>query len=169
MEERLKGLALGAARLGLVGLALVLALGSLASSAARTFCPEVEDASSTVVVAAGAGAVLAAVVEDDTLVPVAPSEPDTPATAPTDEATSPTAPTEPGEEVVLDGSCAGGVRACAPPLLSSVLRYGDEACAEQAPGELRGRLVPPLLGAIASLGGAWALRPRHGEPVISRV
>jgi hypothetical protein len=66
------------------------------------------------------------------------------------------------------GSCPGGDRACAPPLLSSVLRYGDADCAEQASGALNMRLVPAVLVSTALLGGAWALRPRFGDAILSR-
>jgi hypothetical protein len=66
------------------------------------------------------------------------------------------------------GSCPGGDRACAPPLLSTVLRYGDADCAEQASGALRMRLVPAVLVSTALLGGAWALRPRFGDAILSR-
>ncbi len=171
MDDRLKALGLGALRMGMVAVALVVASSSVVLSAVSTFCPDTSGASGNATVTlASSASMLATVVEDGTELPS-----ELPTDGASDPATEPApAPLPDGvrgdsvESTEGDGSCPGGVRACAPPLISSVLRYGDADCAEQASGELRARLVPAVLVSIGLLGGAWALRPRFGDSVISR-
>jgi hypothetical protein len=135
VNDRLRGLGLGALRMLMVAAALVIAFAGVGLSAVSTFCPEPASA--------------------PTLTP-SPEAVQSEADGATDGATDD------------GGSCPGGDRACAPPLLSSVLRYGDADCAEQASGALNMRLVPAVLVSTALLGGAWALRPRFGDAILSR-
>lgn len=136
MRDRLLFAASALARLVLVVVAFGLAVGSIAVSAARGFCPEVDQAL--------AMPALATIVD-------APSD-DGAGDGATDEAPPEEAPAEGGE-------CPGGVQRCLPPLWSSILILGEPACHDQAGARLRGTLVPAFVGSTILLAGAWWLRP----------
>lgn len=152
MNERWVRIAAGVVRFVLVVVAFAVALGSIGLSAARGFCPEGTE------LGALRAATLADVAPDDdgsSADPAAPTDPSTPAPdAPTD------APTDaPAEDA--GGACAGGVQRCLPPLVSSVVIFGDGTCHDEAGGRLRSILVPAFVGSTVLLAAAWYLRPER--------
>lgn len=158
MPQRLLVVGSALVRIVLVIVAFGLAVGSIALSSVRGFCPEPE------------GALVAATIVEETEAPleVDPDEPAPPSpgetAAPGDEAPATEAPDQPVEDGTVPpedqaGACPGGVSRCLPPLLSSVLIIGDGACNDQAPARLRSILVPAFVGSTALLAGAWWLRP----------
>ena len=162
MRDRLLFAASAVARVVLVVVAFGLAVGSIALSSVRGFCPEItEDTAAVGVLAArGGAATLATIVEE----PAEGVDPDSPAPeqqGPTGDQTpsDETSPTDDSSTEDGDGACPGGAQRCLPPLWSSVLILGEPACHAQAPARLRGILVPSFVGATVLLAGAWWLRP----------
>lgn len=150
MRDRLLSGGLALVRLILVVVAFGLAVGSIAVSSARGFCPEVDTAQAIAMPA------LATIVEE-------PSD-DLDADGGAEEAPAPDAPADDGSGGATDvpagdGECPGGLQRCLPPLWSSILILGEPACHDQAGAELRGRLVPALVGSTVLLAVAWWLRP----------
>ena len=152
MPDRLLLAASALARIVLVVAAFAIAVGSIALSSVRGFCPEVDEQA----LAMSADALpLATIVEEPPPDPVAPTEGEG---APVDGT---------GEDPPAgsDGACPGGVPRCLPPLLSSILIIGESPCHGQAGSELRGILLPAFLGSTVLLAAAWWMRPGrlHGR------
>lgn len=150
MRDRLLSGGLALVRLILVVVAFGLAVGSIAVSSARGFCPEVDSAQAIAMPA------LATIVEepsDDLDADGATNE--APEDAPADDGSGAATDDAPATE----GECPGGVQRCLPPLWSSILILGEPACHDQAGAELRSRLVPALVGSTVLLAVAWWLRP----------
>ena len=148
MRDRLLAGGLAMVRLVLVVVAFGLAVGSIAVSSARGFCPEVE-------AQALAMPPLATIVES----PSAELDAEAPAEdAPAEDAPAEEDPGTPPADAG-GGECPGGVQRCLPPLFSSVLILGESACHDQAGSELRSRLVPAFVGSTVLLAAAWWLRP----------
>lgn len=146
MRDRLLSGGLALVRLVLVVVAFGLAVGSIAISSARGFCPEVDTQALAMPAA--------------TIVESPSAEQD----APADEAPADGSGGAEGEDGDAgadgaDGECADGVQRCLPPLFSSVLILGESACHDQAGSELRSRLVPAFVGSTVLLAAAWWLRP----------
>lgn len=159
MQDRLARAASAVARLVLVVVAFGLAVGSIAVSSVRGFCPGEDEQA----LAMGGGMVLATIVEEPTveLEGTGPADGDAGAPAEGTEAPADDTGEDVGEGDGTDegGACPGGVSRCLPPLFSSVLLLGDPVCNEEAPARLRGTLVPAFVGATVLLAGAWWLRP----------
>ena len=153
MPQRLLVVGSALVRIVLVIVAFGVAVGSIALSSARGFCPEVPVE----------GALVAATIVQETEAPaeVDPDEPSPGATEAPGDAPADGEPTDQGTAPAQEeaGACPGGVSRCLPPLLSSVLIIGDGACNDQAPARLRSILVPAFVGSTALLAGAWWLRP----------
>lgn len=164
MRDQLLFAASALARIVLVIAAFAIAVGSIALSSVRGFCPELEEQALAMPAAPAATVPLATIVEEPTLEP--PAEP----VAPT-EGDQPPAGT--GEEAPADGggACPGGAPRCLPPLLSSILIIGEPTCHDQAGSELRGILVPAFVGSTVLLAAAWWMRPSrlHGSSEDERV
>lgn len=163
MRDRLLFAASALARIVLVIAAFAIAVGSIALSSVRGFCPEIDEQA----LAMSASALpLATIVEEPTQPPPAP-EPG----APTQPEDAPTGGT--GEEAPADsgGACPGGAPRCLPPLLSSILIIGEPTCHDQAGAELRSILVPAFVGSTVLLAAAWWMRPGrlHGRTGDDRV
>lgn len=153
MRERLLSGAVAVARIVLVILGFVVALGSIGVATVRGFCPGGEDAAA-VVVAAPADPGLATIVDEE-----GPAAGTGDQTGPTAEPVDPADGATEQEVPAEGGACAGGVSRCLPPLVSSILILGDGECHEEAGGRLRGILVPAFVGSTILFAGAWAVRP----------
>lgn len=154
MQEQIVGGLLGAARLVLVVVAVVVALVPIGRAAVTGFCP----ATSAPATEAGDTTVLAAAVD---------------AEVPADDGDVPADGLPPDRGSDQDGesgeqSACGRLDRCLPPLFSASLDVTSEACVEQAVDQLRGSMGRAFLLATVLLGAAWALRPRDGAPMLSR-
>lgn len=157
MQDRLLYAARALARLVLVVVAFGLAVGSIALASVRGFCPEPEGALAVALP-------LATIVEEPTQ-PLEGTDTEESGAGGTEPGAGDGAAGSTGTEAPTDGggACPGAAQRCLPPLWSSILVLGDNACHDQAGSRLRGILVPAFVGSTVLLAGAWALRPRHAD------